>query len=735
MQPSNTQVKAMAGDQSLPRLRPELEASAQIYDGQPYWVVKDPISLRYYRFSREEYFILEQLRQGVTLDELKEAHREEFQDDSLSTNEIGGFVGSLMTRNLVLLPQPNRDELLYRGSRRRWRVKLIGQVSNFMLFKIPLYDPDTLFNRIHPRIRFIWSWPFFVFYLALVSVAMVILVSQWNQYAAMFSSNFFTKWNVLGLIFVVYFIKALHEFGHGLTCKNYGGEVHEMGFLFLVFTPFLYCNVTDSWTFPEKHRRMMVTAGGIMTEIFFASLATIAWYFSEPGSYFHSLMFNVMLVCSISTVLFNANPLLKYDGYYMMMDLVEVPNLRQRASTYMRNLFIRFVLGGTPAEMPEEHRFRGIFPFYSVAAYFYRWFIMLFILYVVYHILAKIHLKPLGILLVTFSACTMLILPIVKTSKMIATRRRELGISNIRLLFLLAGLVGFLGAGLFWPLEQHVTLNFILEPVREHWVRCEVPGQVHWDPNAREGMLVGAGPWDQVMARLSNKELEYEQERQDAEIEYYRNQLVYATALDAKEQLQIHLAALEQNRRRLRERMNQLEVRVPFCGEVLSRDADIQVLEGKYVMAGDPLLFIGDTSELTAKVWVPEKTWARIFSRGEELGQQAELMLYAFSQERIHGEVSSVNRHPEENMGEFGEKMALSAKVGGEVPTEFDPVLGREVPVEAVYEITLTLEGDDLPASVRPYMSGRVRIDCGRYTLFQWGRDSVLRFISPDIRL
>jgi len=719
----------------LPRLRPELESYEQIYDGQPYWVVKDPISLRYYRFSRVEYFIIEQLRQGVTLEELKESHREEFQDDSLSTNEIGVFLGSLMSRNLVLLPQPNRDELLYRSSRRRWQVKLFAQLSNFMFFKIPLYDPDKFFNRIHPRIRFIWSWPFFVFYLLLVSVAAVILVSEWSKYSVMFSSNFLTKWNVLALIFVVYLVKALHEFGHGLTCKNYGGEVHEMGFLFLVFTPFLYCNVTDSWTFPAKHRRMMVTAGGVMTEVFFASLATIAWYFSDVDSFFHSLMFNVMLVCSISAILFNANPLLKYDGYYLMMDLMEVPNLRQRASDYMRNLFIRHVLGGTPTDIPEEHRFRSVFPFYSIAAYFYRWFIVLFILYVVYRILREARLAWLGVILVSFSVSTMLVIPIVRTTKMIATRRRELGISNIRLLLLLAALVGFVLTGLFWPLEQHVTLNFILEPVREHWVRSEVPGQVHWDPNAREGMLVGTGPSNQVMARLSNKELEYETERLGAEIEYVRSQLDSATTLSDKEQLQVHLATRERDRLRLQERIDQLEVRIPFCGEVLSRDADLRILEGKYITAGEPLLFIGDTSQLTAKVWVPEKTWARIFSRDQQLGQQAELMLYAFSKERIRGEVSSVNRHPEENMGEYSEKMALSAKVGGEVPTEYDPVSGREIPVDAVYEITLTLDADSLPVSSKPYMSGRVRIDCGRYTLYQWGRDSLLRFISPDVRL
>jgi len=349
LQNLDSQVKSMAGDQALPRLRPELEVSEQVYDGQPYWVIKDPVSLRYYRFSREEYFILDQLRKGVTLEELKEAHREEFQDDSLRADEIGGFLGSLMSRNLVLLPQPNRDELLYLGSRRRRRLKWISQLSSFMFFKIPLYDPDRLFNRLMPRIRFIWSRPFLLFFLLLLIYSFSILIRQWGDCTSMFFASFFTMRNIPLFFFILYVIKGLHEFGHGLTCKNYGGEVHEMGFLFLVFTPFLYCNVSDSWTFPDKRRRMLVTAGGILTELFFACLATIIWYYSDSGSFFHSLMFNVMMACSISTILFNANPLLRYDGYYLMMDLIEVPNLRQRASTYMRNLFIRsrriFIVG------------------------------------------------------------------------------------------------------------------------------------------------------------------------------------------------------------------------------------------------------------------------------------------------------------------------------------------------------------------------------------------------------
>ena len=117
------------------------------------------------------------------------------------------------------------------------------------------------------------------------------------------------------------------------------------------------------------------------------------------------------------------------------------------------------------------------------------------------------------------------------------------------------------------------------------------------------------------------------------------------------------------------------------------------------------------------------------------MGQATELMCYAFPRERFSGTVSAVSRHREENMGEFSEKMALSHKVGGEVMTERDPVAKTERPIEAVYEVTVRLDQEQLPGSARPYMSGRVRIDCGRSTLFQWGKDSLLRVISPGVRL
>ncbi len=723
----------------MPRLRGELQASEQLYSGQPYWVVKDPLSLKYFRFNREEYFILSKLRERITLNQLLTAHQKEFESDLLSPSELGSFVSSLMSRNLLVMDHPNRDELLYRTAKTRWRGRFVAQISNFMFFRFPLYDPDKLFNRIIPHLRFIWTWQFFAFYLVLMTVAAVLVTKRWDEFTSMFYADFFTLRNVPVLLVIIWIVKTLHEFGHGLTCKNYGGEVHEMGFLFLVFTPFFYCNVTDAWTFPKKHRRLLVTAGGVMTELWFAALAAVVWYYTQQPSFIHALTFNIVIVCSFSTVLFNASPLLKYDGYYLLMDLIEIPNLRQRATEYVRGLLIRYVFGGRGQQVQEEHRYRYIFPIYSVAAWVYRWFILVMILYGVYFMLEQLRLVWLGRVLVVFSAMTMLILPVYKTGSMIARSRVSMGISNVRLIILLAIIIGLVGFGLFYPYEQHVTLNFVLEPAKVHWMRAEVAGKLHWAEHVTEGVWVNADSPQAVLANLENPELMLWKRKLDAEVErvkftinQYRMRNVSASQVEI---LVEQLNAWERERQRCVERISKLEVKMPFDGELLSRDSDTKVLAGRYFRPGDPLMMVADTRELLCKVWVPEKTWARIFKQAGKLGQSAQMMLYSFSKKQFTGRVVAVSERSEKNMGEYGEKMALSNKVGGEVLTERDPVTGRDKPIEAVYEVTIQIDEGGLPEASKPYMSGRVQINCGKSTLFQWSKESLLRFISPETRL
>ncbi|MBN1436706.1 MAG: HlyD family efflux transporter periplasmic adaptor subunit [Sedimentisphaerales bacterium] len=727
--------------QLLPKVRRELLAYPQIYDGQPYWVIKDPVSLRYYRFNREEYFIINQLRNDITLAQLKAAHRKEFRTDCLNNAEVAQFVRALTSKGVITIAQPDRDEVLYRLSRKKWWLKTKAMFQNFLFVKIPVFDPDKILGRIWEHLRFIWTWPSFVLYLALMFVGLGMILHRWDDFSETFSTQFFTIYNMPLLLATLWIIKGLHEFGHGLTCKNYGGEVHEMGWLFLVFVPFFYCNVTDSWTFPHKRHRIFVTAAGIMTEMIFAGIAAIVWYYTNSPDFINLMAFNVVVACSFQTVLFNANPLLRYDGYYMLMDLIEVPNLRQRSNDYMRNLFVRCVLGGHSDEMPEEHRFRSVFPFYSVSAYLYRWFILFAIMFGLYRILDGLHLAWLGQVLVVLAIWKMMLTPLVQGGSRIAKQRIALGISNTRLVIILAILVILVGMVLFWPMEQHVTLNFVLEPAQVQLVRTGVDGQLQLVDSVKEGSYITVDGTDQsgTVALLENRDLQlqieqtgYEIQQFDIQIDQLRRYGQNAEADMLIERRESKVADLE----RLRSIEAELQVQASFSGEVLGTVSELDSINNRFLRKGTILFLLADNSQMTAKVWVSEDDLARIFPDLDEIGQAAELMLYAFPGDTFTGHVAiGPGDHCEDSMGEFGEKMALSHKVGGEVYTEYDYYTRSERPTDPVYEITIELDDAEVLDCARPYMSGRVRIACGRFTLFQWGCDSLLRFISPDVRL
>jgi len=298
-----------------------------------------------------------------------------------------------------------------------------------------------------------------------------------------------------------------------------------------------------------------------------------------------------------------------------------------------------------------------------------------------------------------------------------------------------------IGAGvvLFWPLQQHVTLPFILEPQQVHWIRSETPGFLSWTSHVEEGAWLDVQSEQATVAYLKNDEIDYERQKTQAYLEQIRLQIAQYQMNPAGSHL---VAQFEQRRdtllyelNRINEQIADLEVVIPFSGELLLANDQIRMLQGKYVERGEALMLLADTRRYQAKVWVPEKTWGRIFQQSNQVNQSAHLMLYAFSKEEFTGHVIDSSSHREDSMGFLGEKMALSNKVGGEVLTEYDPVSKQEKPMEAVYEVTIALDEPALSIPLRPYMSGRVQIDCGKSTMYRWCRNSILRFISPEIRL
>lgn len=211
----------------------------------------------------------------------------------------------------------------------------------------------------------------------LVTLHFDVFLSKLPSYYEFFSfKTIIYLWIALGVV------KVIHEFGHGLSCRYYGGEVHEMGFLLLCFSPALYANVSDAWTLPNKWHRIIISAAGIYVELVIASIATFVWWYTPASPFIHNLSLSLMVVCSVSTVVFNGNPLMRYDGYYVLADWMEIPNLRERANRYLQNLFLEHCLG--MEVQPEPYMETGrkvLFISYALVSYVYRWIVTFTILF------------------------------------------------------------------------------------------------------------------------------------------------------------------------------------------------------------------------------------------------------------------------------------------------------------------------------------------------------------------
>ena len=228
--------------------------------------------------------------------------------------------------------------MIRRRKKNRWR-KVWAFLANILFIKIPIIDPERLLTRMYPYFRWIFTRTFVTLSTLSMLLAVSLVVSQWKTFYDKLPDfqSFFNWWTIMSFWVCLAVVKIIHEFGHGLTAKHFGGEVHEMGILFLVLTPALYCDVTDSWLLPNKWKRIWISAAGIYVECFLASIATFVWWYSTPGL-LNSLAMATMFICSVNTIMFNANPLLRYDGYYVMADWLEIPNLRIKSTQFFAYL-------------------------------------------------------------------------------------------------------------------------------------------------------------------------------------------------------------------------------------------------------------------------------------------------------------------------------------------------------------------------------------------------------------
>jgi len=357
------------------RKRSDLSARRQVYQGQAFWVVKEPVGLNYFRFHEEEFAILNMLDGNTSLDELKERFEQEFPPQKITVEELGQFLGTLHRSSLVVADVTGQGVQLKKRRDERRKKEILGSLTNVLAVRFKGADPERILNFLHPLIRWMFWQPVVIACCTLALSALMLVLVEFDVFQSKLPAfhDFFARENWIFLGIVLGATKVIHEFGHGLSCKHFGGECHEMGVMFLVLTPCLYCNVSDSWMLPNKWHRIAIGAAGMYIEVVMASTCTFIWWFTEPGM-LNQICLSVMFVSSVSTIMFNANPLLRYDGYYILADLVEIPNLRQKSSSILQRKLGAWFLGLEEPDdpfLPQRNQF--FFALYTVAAAIYRW--------------------------------------------------------------------------------------------------------------------------------------------------------------------------------------------------------------------------------------------------------------------------------------------------------------------------------------------------------------------------
>jgi putative peptide zinc metalloprotease protein len=394
-------------------LKPVLRAHAKIhrqrYRGRAWYVLQDSATGRMHRFSPGTYLAMGLMDGSHTVEEIWVLIAKEMDEAAPSQDDLIQLLTQLHMADILQSDvSPDLLELSQRRVQQR-RSKWMKNFLNPMSIRFPLWDPDRFISATYPYIKWLFTWRGGILWLAVVMPALFMAASHWNDLTENLSDRVLSSSNLLALWLVFPLVKLLHELGHAYTTKAGGGEVHEMGIMLLVLMPVPYVDATAATAFRSKRHRAVMGAAGMTVELFLAALAIYVWLMVEHGV-IHALAFNVIFVAGLSTLIFNGNPLLRFDGYHILSDLIEIPNLGSRANQYMGYLVQRYAFGKQDAlQMTETKSERLWLAFYAVASFAYRLFVTFAIIVFIVGELFFI-----GVVLALWSVASMLIIPLVK---------------------------------------------------------------------------------------------------------------------------------------------------------------------------------------------------------------------------------------------------------------------------------------------------------------------------------
>lgn len=686
-----------------PALRRHVRTYPQDYRGERWYVLLDESSGRNLRFNTVAYDFIGRLNGKQTVQQVYDQLVKSAGDDALTQDEILLILTQLFALDVLSGGVPASAREFFERHQQDKRVARVRAAMNPLAIKIPVVDPDRFLNRALP-----WSRPVFgrwgaLVWMIVVGLGIILTITSFPALRHAVSLDILAPANLVSMMLMFVLIKALHEFAHAITVKIFGGEVHEVGITLLVMIPVPYVDASATWAFREKQKRMLVGAVGILAELFIASLALTLWLAVEPGLVRDAAL-NAFLIASVSTLLFNANPLLRFDGYYVLQDLIEIPNLSTRSNKYWMYLIQRYLFGIGGVRSPVTARGeRAWFLWYGAAAVVYRLAIMVTIVL----FLAEEYLF-IGVALGCWAVFMQLVMPLVRGVKFLydspalSGRRSRAGlitactVGGVALLLVFAPVTSTTRAeGVVWVPDQAQLFAGANGFVSEVLVP---PGSV-----ITPGTAV-----IQMRAPLLDSQVEVLEARRRA-LEVQRSseylQFRVQSEITAEE-----IVAVEAELDLLREQQAALRVRSVVGGTFVLPQANTFV--GRYLKQGQAIGYVISPDRFIVRAVVPQSDIGMVRSPGTRV----EVRLA----ERVNDPVPSHVLRETPSGSTALPSAALGAAGGGDIAVTRAEDGGRTA-AEKVFQLDLGLPRDLLVAGVgeRAY----VRFEHGREPLaLQWWR-------------
>ncbi len=613
------------------------------------WICEDEVTGRFFQVGVPQYTFLTMLDGKRTVSTALMKTASLLRENAIDETEAANVCKWAIESGLIDTESGNSAARRNEQQEMMQKQQLVSWLNPMML-RIPLFDPDYLIERATKLLGFLIS-PFgLLVWLTVVIAGFFQLLLNWNEFFVT-RVNSFSSNDLIWIAFTSIILKLIHELAHGVVCKKYGGRIKSCGILILLMIPMPFVDVTSSWRFPNKWQRILTAAAGMLSEIFLAAIACMIWVSNGPGPVqYHAG--NVIITATLLTLLFNINPLMRFDGYYMLADWLEIPNLSTHGRQWLKGASKRLFFGSNPS-LVKETGFRS----FVVKAYGLLAMVWFFSIAIGLSIGASSLIEGFGLLIAMIGLLLWVAIPAIKLAKYVIsgtpTEKPNRVWFATASTITLACLVGFL---VFCPAPSVVSAPVVVDYDPLSIVRAKASGFAN-TIHVVDGQHVEKGD---LLISLENPELKLELKSLLIDI---RISKIRSQALLTRERLgevlleQETLDSMYSRQRELEEQVANLSIIAPESGTVIA--SNLQAEEGKYFVPGDEILSIGNRTEIHAIALTRQQDieWVE-----QNPDLEIELQIWGRSEnESIAGEIKHINPRARDDLPHE----AFAASAGG----------------------------------------------------------------------